>query len=161
MAVVAVSVLVLAPVALAGSAPASRWLSWDQARRTAQLTLVAGYDGANDGFNFDGYGRGKLLVRIPLGWHVTVTCRNAGSLRHSCAIVRRPQTIEPAFRGATTRSPVFGLQPGQTARFTFAATRAGAYRIACLVPGHEQARMWDVLQVVRSGRPAIEVRTGF
>jgi len=50
------------------SAPPGRsWLSWNTARRTASLELVAGYNGANNGFNFDGYGRGQLLVRVPLG----------------------------------------------------------------------------------------------
>src|SRR5437867_6418788 len=101
--------------------PVRSWLSWT-ARRTASLELVAGYNGENNGFNFDGYGRGQLLVRMPLGWHVTVICRNAASMRHSCAIVRGPLTITPAFRGASTPSPTVGLRSGQTARFTFTAS---------------------------------------
>ena len=149
------------PSVFAHAAAGGNWLSWDSARRTASLTLVAGYNGANNGFNFDGYGRGKLLVRVPLGWRVTVTCKNAGSMRNSCAIVRGPQTITPAFRGAATPTPVLGLRSGQTARFTFMASRAGTYRIACLVPGHEEARMWDVLVVGGVKRPSISTRTGF
>ena len=150
--------LVLAPTASAG---AGRWLSWNAAARTASLTLVAGYNDANNGFNFDGYGRGQLLVRVPLGWRVTVTCRNAGSMRHSCAIVPGAMTAVPAFPGATTPDPVLGLKTGQTARFTFTASRAGTYRIACLVPGHEEARMWDVLVVGGVKRPTIQTRPGF
>ncbi len=123
--------------------------------------LIAGYNGANNGFNFDGYGRGQLLVRIPLGWHVAVTCRNAASMRHSCAIVRGPLAATPAFRGAATPSPIVGLERGQTARFTFTASRSGSFRIACLVPGHEQARMWDVLVVGGVKHPSISTRTGF
>jgi hypothetical protein len=149
------------PTLFAGSPAPGRWLSWNVARRTASLTLVAGYDAANNGFNFDGYGRGKLLVRMPLGWRVSVTCRNAASRRHSCAIVRGPQTITPAFRGAATPTPTLGLRSGQTARFTFSASRAGTYRIACLVPGHEEARMWDVLVVGGVKHPSISTRTGF
>ena len=144
------------------SAPPGRsWLSWNTARRTASLELVAGYNGANNGFNFDGYGRGQLLVRVPLGWRGVLTCRNAASRRHSCAIVRGPQTVVSAFPGATTTSPTLGLRPGQTARFMFKASRAGSYRIACLVPGHEEARMWDVLVVGGVKRPSISKRTGF
>jgi len=154
----AAALLVLAHGASAG---AGRWLSWNAASRTASLTLVAGLNGANNGFNFDGYGRGRLLVRIPLGWRVTVTCRNAGSMRHSCAIVRGPMTVVPAFPGATTPDPVLGLAKGKTARFTFTASRAGTYRIACLVPGHEEARMWDVLDVGGVKRPTIQTRVGF
>ena len=65
------------------------------------------------------------------------------------------------FAGATTTSPTLGLRPGQTARFMFKASRAGSYRIACLVPGHEEARMWDVLVVGGVKRPSISKRTGF
>jgi FtsP/CotA-like multicopper oxidase with cupredoxin domain len=155
--------LLLTVVALAAApvAGAGHWLSWNTAARTASLTLVAGYNGSNNGFNFDGYGRGQLLVRVPLGWRVTVTCRNAGSMRHSCAIVRGAMTAVPAFPGATTPDPVLGLKTGQTARFAFTASRAGTYRIACLVPGHEEARMWDVLVVGGVTRPSIATRTGF
>ena len=152
------TLLLLAPAAAAG---VGRWLSWNAAAHTASLTLVAAYDGANNGFNFDGYGRGQLLVRVPLGWRVTVTCRNAGTMRHSCAIVRGPMTALPAFPGAATPDPVLGLGKGKTARFTFTASRAGTYRIACLVPGHEEARMWDVLVVGGVTRPTIQVRPGF
>jgi hypothetical protein len=155
---VAALVLLLAPAASAG---AGRWLSWNASARTASLTLVAGYNGANNGFNFDGYGRGRLLVQVPLGWRVTATCTNAGSMRHSCAIVPGPMTAVPAFAGATTPDPVLGLEKGKTARFTFTASRSGTYRIACLVPGHEEARMWDVLVVGGVKRPTIQTRAGF
>jgi len=157
----ATTALVSIPALAAGSPRVDNWLSWDATRRTASLELIAGYNGANNGFNFDGYGRGQLLVRVPLGWRVVVTCRNAASRRHSCAIVRGPQTITPAFRGAATPVPTLGLRPGRTARFTFEASRAGSYRIACLVPGHEEARMWDVLVVGSVRRPSISIRTGF
>jgi hypothetical protein len=153
--------LVPVALALAASPPVGSWLSWDAARRTASLELVAGYNDANGGFNFDGYGRGKMLVRVPLGWRVVVTCRNAASRRHSCALVRGPQTTRPAFRGAATPTPTIGLKPGHSARFTFTASRVGSYRIACLVPGHEEARMWDVLVVGGARRPSISIRTGF
>ena len=104
---------------------------------------------------------GVSCLRVPLGWRVVVTCGNAASRRHSCAIVRGPQTVVSAFPGATTTSPTLGLRPGQTARFMFKASRAGSYRIACLVPGHEDARMWDVLVVGGVKRPSISERTGF
>jgi hypothetical protein len=125
------------------------------------LDLVAGYDDQNNGFNFDGYGRGKLLVRVPIGWRVVITCRNAAPTRHSCAVVSGPQTIVPAFRGAASEAPVVGLLGGQTARIAFTASRAGTYRIASLVPGDEQARLWDVLEVGGVARPSISTRTGF
>ena len=133
-----------------------QFLHVDRANRTALVALYAGYNGENNGFNFDGYGRGELLVSIPRGWRVRVRCTNRGRLDHTCAVVPGPMTITPSFRGAAT--PI--LPPGSTATFSFVASRVGSYRFACLVPGHEEARMWDVLVVTRGGRPSISARPG-
>ena len=138
----------------------SQFLHVEAKRRTALVTLVAGYDGENNGFNFDGYGRGELLLSIPRGWRVRVTCTNRGGLRHSCAVVSGPMATAPAFPGATIPHPVQGLAPGVTATFSFVASRTGSYRLACLVPGHEDARMWDVLEVTRGGGPHVSARAG-
>jgi hypothetical protein len=140
-------------------APA-QFLHVDAAHKVASVTLVAAYDGGNNGFNFDGYGRGELLVSVPRGWRVRVTCTNRGAVRHSCAVVRGPMTVTPAFRGASVPNAVQGLDRGRTATFSFVASRAGSYRFACLVPGHEDARMWDVLEVTRGGKPSISARAG-
>ena len=134
----------------------AQFLRVDANHRTAMVTLVAGYDGSNNGFNFDGYGRGELLVSVPHGWRVRITCTNHGALGHSCAVVRGPMTITPAFRGAAT--PI--LPTGAHTTFSFVATRLGTYRLACLVPGHEEARMYDVLVVTSGGKPAITARPG-
>jgi hypothetical protein len=130
------------------------------AHKVVHLTLLAGLGTANNGFNFDGYGRGELEVRVPLGWRVVVDCANRGAMRHSCAIVKGSLASTPAFRGASTKQPIVGLSPGAKATFSFIAARTGSFRIACLVPGHEQARMWDVLVVARGGRPSISERPG-
>jgi hypothetical protein len=91
---------------------------------------------------------------------VIVRCENRAAIRHSCAVVKGPMNARPAFRGAAVHNPVVGLGQGRSARFSFRAARVGAYRLACLVPGHEEARMWDVLEVVRRGRPSIHARPG-
>ena len=160
-AVLATFVLgVAAGPATAGSPNPAQFLSSNAAHKLVHLTLLAGLGGANNGFNFDGYGRGDLQVRVPLGWRVVVDCENRGGMRHSCAIVRNSLATTPAFRGASTKQPIVGLSPGAKATFSFTAARTGSFRIACLVPGHEQARMWDVLVVGRGGRPSIFVRPG-
>ena len=148
-------------LALAASAPPPphRFLSVDARRHRVTITLVASYDGENGGFNFDGYSR-FLMWTVPRGWTVRVLCRNRGPLRHSCAVVQGAGFTKPAFRGAATPNPQLGLEAGQSARFTFRATRTGVYRFACLVSGHEAARMWDVLKIVRRGRPSVvDLRT--
>jgi len=159
LAVAAALLLGAGPAAAARPAP-GRFLSVDRRHRLVHLTLLASLDGSNNGFNFDGYGRGELLVRVPLGWRVAVDCENRGGLRHSCAVVRGALSLSPAFRGAATPSPVQGVEPGARASFSFVASRIGVYRLACLVAGHEQARMWDVLEVARGGAPSITARPG-
>jgi Sulfocyanin (SoxE) domain len=136
--------------------PPGQFLHVEAKQRTAVVTLVAGYNGENNGFNFDGYGRGELMITVPRGWRVRVTCTNRGALTHSCAVVPGPMTVTPSFRGAAT--PI--LPPGSTTKFSFVASRVGSYRFACLVPGHEEARMWDVLEVTRGGKPTITARPG-
>jgi hypothetical protein len=161
-AVALASTLLLAAYGTAAAArpnPA-QFFTWSKAQRLVHLTLLAGLDSGNNGFNFDGYGRGELQVQIPLSWRVVVDCENRGGMRHSCAIVKGSLAVTPAFPGASTPQPTLGLSPGKKAMFSFVARRAGSFRIACLVPGHEQARMWDVLEVARGGQPSISVRPG-
>lgn len=142
-------------LSLAAKAPPSphKFLAVDAHRHRVTITLIASYDGENDGFNFDGYSR-FLMWTVPRGWTVRVVCKNHGTLPHSCAVVRSPSSTKPAFPGAATPRPRIGLLPGHVAAFTFRASKKGVYRLACLVPGHEAARMWDVLTIVRHGRPS-------
>jgi hypothetical protein len=140
--------------------PPSRFLRVHAARRAVELTLIAGDGSRNNGFNFDGYGRGELLVSVPRGWLVTVHFRNASSRRSSCAVVAGPSATRPAFAGASTSMPLVGLGNGGTATFSFSAAVVGTYRIASLVLGQELARMWDVLVVTRDGHPSIRARPG-
>jgi FtsP/CotA-like multicopper oxidase with cupredoxin domain len=156
-------VLEAAVVALALTAksppPPHRFLSVDAQRHRVTITLIASYDGENSGFNFDGYSQ-YLMWTVPQGWTVRVVCKNRGPLRHSCAVVHGANSTTPAFRGAEIPQPQMGLEAGHTARFTFRASRKGVYRFACLVAGHETARMWDVLKIVRHGRPSVvDLRT--
>ena len=158
----ALTVLAVALVAAAVAvkpAPA-QFVRVDAPHHVVSITLLAGYDSSNNGFNFDGYGRGELLITVPLGWRVRIICTNRAAARHSCAVVDGPMTVRPAFRGAATPDPTRGLRRGATATFSFRPTKLGPFRLACLVPGHEEARMWDVLEVVRSGRPSIVARPG-
>lgn len=151
MVVAAVAALSLAAQA---PPPPRKFLAVDAHRRRVTITLIASYDGENGGFNFDGYSR-SLMWTVPRGWSVQVMCKNRGPLRQSCAVVQGAGSTKLAFRGAATPQPEVGLEAGHTARFTFRASRKGVYRFACLVPGHELARMWDVLKIVRHGRPSV------
>lgn len=156
--VVAEAVVALSLAAQAAPSP-HRFLAVDAHRHRATITLIASYDGDNGGFNFDGYSR-YLMWTVPRGWTVRVVCENRGSLRHSCAVVRGAGTATPAFRGAATPRPVYGLQ-ARTARFSFRAAKKGVYRFASLVSGDEVAGLWDVLKIARGGKPTVvDLRAG-
>ena len=150
----------LAAAAFAAKPDPRRFLRVDARHHVVAVTLVAGYDSSNNGFNFDGYGRGELRVTVPVRWRVRVTCTNRAAMRHSCAVVDGPMTTAQAFPGSTVSQPVVGLRSGTTETFSFVASRVGSFRFACLVPGHEEARMWDLLEVVRGGAPSISARPG-
>ncbi|MGH9102368.1 MAG: sulfocyanin-like copper-binding protein [Acidimicrobiales bacterium] len=150
-------VLVLAaPAILAGcgsKAPRADLSSYMTVQRSAHsvtLRLLAGKGGS---FNFDGYSNGAMTVTVPLGWEVHVDCVNQGAQRHSCAVVSGKSHV--AFPGASTTTPAVGLPPGQQQSFSFQASAAGTYRIACLVPGHEDAGMWAGLVVGPGASPGV------
>ncbi|HUJ56717.1 MAG TPA: sulfocyanin-like copper-binding protein [Gaiellaceae bacterium] len=143
----------LAALALAAKAPPPhRFLAVDRRTHTAVITLIASYDGANNGFNYDGYSR-VLMWTVPRGWHIRVVCENRGALRHSCAVVHGAGTTKLAFPHASTPYPTIGLKEGERARFTFRASRDGVFRFACLV--YPYSGLYDVLKIVKGGRPSV------
>jgi hypothetical protein len=137
-----------------------RFLSVNAAAEAVRLTLVAGLGSSNNGFNFDGYGRGELIASVPRGWRVTVQFQNHGPRRTSAAVVTGARSVTLAFPGAAVPDPIQGIAPGGTSRFSFTAGHTGVFRIASLVPGQAEARMYAVLVVTRGGRPSITARAG-
>ena len=148
----------LTPLAQASSPPLS--LAADASAKRVTFDMVAGYNGANSGLNFNGYFSGDLEIDVPQGWSVTITCSNKGPLNHSCAVAADEAASQPLFTGAATPNPVTGLPAGQQASFKFTPDRTGSFRIACLVPGHEPEGMWITFKVVASGSPAAYTTTG-
>ena len=127
----------------------------DGAGRVMTLSLDTGSGPSLNGFNFDGLGKGRLQIVVPLNWTVHVNCRNTSPIRHSCGVVEGAQSGQLAFPGAATPSPAVGIPPGQSASFTFLADRTGSFRIACLVPGHLEAGMWASLEIGPAGGPSV------
>jgi sulfocyanin len=145
-----------------GSHTTSRWLAWNAATHTATLTLIANYNNTLGGFNFNGYGDGKMAITVPVGAHVDVHFSNKGSIPHSAFITPwsdRTSTsgFATAFKGASTANPTSGTTAGTTQTFSFVASKAGKYALVCAVPGHETAGMWDVFMVTSGGTPSVTV----
>ncbi len=141
---------------LAQASPA-QWLIWTPSAHTVTLTLIASYNAARHGFNFNGYSTGSMLIQVPLGTHVTVIFHNNGALAHSALVTGYDNTTRDgrsgfplAFPGAHTPNPVQGTGPGQTVRFSFVAARQGRYAVVCAVGQHARAGMWDTLLVTGS-----------
>jgi sulfocyanin len=148
--------------AAAASSSANKWLAVNAARKTVTLTLLAGVNSQGSEMNFNGDGKGKMVVTVPVGWTVDVSFKNVGTIPHSAVIEAwstslNSLTPKPAWPGAETPNPVQGTPPGGHAAFHFVANRPGTYRIVCAVPGHAVMGMWDTLVVSKTAKvPAIK-----
>jgi hypothetical protein len=146
------------PEAPAPEPPSGRqYLTVASEPKTLELTLVGSQGPAFGGMNFNGYGRGEMVVRVPLGYTVDVTFRNrSAQVPHSAMVtpigqVERVQGFTPAFPGAETENPQSGITSG-TAFFSFAANKTGKYALLCAVPGHAVGGMWNTLEIVPAGQ---------
>ena len=143
---------------LAGTGPGAppdpkTYIHVDAATRTAVVTLIAGHPATDIQFNYDGYGNGALVLTVPTEWQVTIQCVNHGTVPNSCAVVADGEATTPVQPGWSTSDPRRGLDPGQSASFTFTPTATGSYRIASLVDGNEASGMWADLEIGASGIP--------
>jgi len=139
-----------------GTPPDPRqYLKVDQATQTAVVTLIAGHPATDYQFNYDGYGNGTLVLKVPVGWQVTVQCANHSTVPNSCAVVASASSTEPVEPGWSTPDPGRGLDPGESSSFAFTPTTTGSFRIASLVRGSEASGMWLDLEVVQDGRPSL------
>lgn len=150
---------VLALASSGGALAAPKWLSVNTHKKVATLKVIGAYNGANYGYNFDGYAKGKMVMFVPKGWKVTVMCQTSkkATVNHSCAVVKGKAT-KPAFKGSESPKPTNGFAPGKGGKFTFTANKVGIYHIVCLVPGHDAAGMWDVLRVTKGGKPHLKIK---
>src|SRR5712691_3608617 len=138
------------------------WLRADAASKTVDFKLVAGLTDANGGMNFNGFGRGGLVLTVPQGWNVVLHFKNEDpNLPHSVEVVADADAIPvgpvaPAFEHATTGRLEQGFPTGQGADVRFVPGKAGSFFIFCAVPGHGVAGMWIRLAVSEAAdKPAL------
>jgi hypothetical protein len=139
-------------------------LTSDAGARAATLHIVAG---ENDGFTFNGYANGALVVAVPTGWTLTVEMRNtSASVQHSILVVSwsdrfKGSGLTPAFAGAAAPDFEKGITSGDAPiRFTFTADAPGRESLVCGVPGHNLVGMWDELDVIDGiSAPSYRVKT--
>jgi sulfocyanin len=134
--------------------------------KLVHLTVIAGWNNMNAGFNFNGAAHGQMVVTVPLGDKVVATFKNNVAVFHDVDII--PYTtplpshsVTPAFPGSCSPLPSFRPRPGgpppssnKPQTFAFVASKPGTYMIICGVPGHALAGMWDTFVVSRTARVA-------
>jgi plastocyanin len=114
--------------------------------KTVKVLLIAAFTDANHGMNFNGYSHGKAVFSVPTGWKVEVTFVNPSPVPHSAIVVERPlvkrlQMGAPAFDGASVPNPSVGIALKKST-FTFTASEAGEYALACGFPTHAINGHW-------------------
>src|SRR2546430_15002372 len=91
------------------------WLRTDAASKTVDFKLVAGLSNNNGGMNFNGVGRGGLVLTVPQGGAVALHFKNEDpDLPHSVEVgpgeaADPTGPLPPAFGDATTRRPQAGF----------------------------------------------------
>jgi plastocyanin len=118
---------------------------------SVKVTLVATFNAANYGMNFNGYSHGKAVLTIPVGTKVNVTFINPSPVPHSAIVIdkadtKKLQIPEPWFEGGASPKHLTGQTMGKS-EFSFAADEAGEYALACGFPSHAVAGHWVALNV--------------
>jgi uncharacterized cupredoxin-like copper-binding protein len=138
------------------------WLRTDSVTHSAEFRLVAGLTDRNGGMNFNGFGKGGLVLTVPKGWSVVLHFKNQDqNLPHSAEVIADMDPVPvgpvpPAFEHAATARVDQGFSAGQGEDVRFVAAKAGSYLIFCAVPGHGPAGMWIRLVVSATAvKPAL------
>jgi hypothetical protein len=139
------------------------WIQNDKAEQSTVLDILAAWNSAGGGLNFNGYANGEARVVIPVGWKVQVKFFNSSlDLAHSI-VITKPYAAgafpieagpgEAAIPRAYTKSPVTGVyNDGDEFSFTASESRAGDYYIFCGVSTHGLAGMWIHMSI----RPGVD-----
>jgi FtsP/CotA-like multicopper oxidase with cupredoxin domain len=128
-----------------------------------QMDIVAGANGDNNYWNFNGAANGGMTITVPEGAQVTINFRNDDpNMVHSVGVAEwtsNPPAAPPAesvFGGAISSNPTSATDAtatGQSETITFTADRAGQYSLFCYVPGHGVSGMWVRFNV--GGQPGV------
>lgn len=118
---------------------------------SVKIMLVATFNAANYGMNFNGYSHGKAVLTVPVGWKVDVTFINPSPIPHSAIICEKADTKklqipEPYFTGGATPKHLTGQTMGK-AEFSFTPDEAGEFALACGFPSHALAGHWLAFNV--------------
>jgi sulfocyanin len=140
-------------LAVSGLQGDPEFMRYDPEARRVELTIVAAYDQANSGYNFNGGFNGSHHVTVPVGWRIAITLVNRDVIPHSFAVIRAVRQLplridRPALPGAASRNYQVGVRAGgREDAVEFAATIEGDYLIACGMTSHAALGSYLVLTI--------------
>ena len=125
---------------------------------SVKVVLVATFNAANYGMNFNGYSHGKAVLTVPVGWKMDVTFINPSPIPHSAIVCEKAETkklqiAEPYFEGGATPKHIMGQTMGKS-EFSFTPDEAGEFALACGFPSHAVAGHWISLNVSAEAKVA-------
>ncbi|MDB5078008.1 MAG: Pyrrolo-quinoline quinone [Chloroflexi bacterium] len=146
-------------VSVKGMTKVGPWEYVDAVKHHVVFKIVAASDPSNNGFNFNGYAKGKANFIVPAGWLVNFIFTNNAALPHSVGVTASLKlSVDSAPLGATP-NPFQGIGGNQTQYAGFTVYTPGKFYMVCLVPGHIQAGMWDNFTVSATAKsPSISVQ---
>ncbi|HXT34861.1 MAG TPA: sulfocyanin-like copper-binding protein, partial [Chloroflexota bacterium] len=146
-------------VSVKGMTPVGPWMYVDTKMHRVVFKVVAASDSTNNGFNFDGYAKGKANFIVPTGWTVNFIFTNHSPLAHSAAVVPTLKLNASVVPLAETPKANQGVGANVTQYAGFTAYAPGKDYLACLVPGHILAGMWDNFTISATAKmPSIQVQ---
>ena len=118
---------------------------------SVKVVLVATFNAANYGMNFNGYSHGQAVLTVPKGWTVNVTFINPSPIPHSAIVIEKADTKklqvpEPYFAGGAVKAHLRGMSLGKD-DFSFIADEAGEFALACGFPAHAATGHWIAFNV--------------
>lgn len=119
--------------------------------KSVKVVLVATFNAANYGMNFNGWSHGKAILTVPKDWTVNVTFINPSPIPHSAIVIEKSDTkklqvAEPYFEGGAMAKHIVGLSNGK-AEFSFVPDEAGEFALACGFPAHAATGHWVTFNV--------------
>ncbi len=161
-----VAAIGLAAIGLAGCGTtpidASQFMQVHSSSKTVDLKVIGEYSSSQQVNTFNGFTNGKMVVTIPVGYHVNMNFQNKGPIPEAVGIYRHNH-LAFAHAGMSYRnvmiSPNAGLLPGQSQSFRFTANQVGTYKLANVLNGNPNGTptsgQWDIVRVVPSGKPGL------
>lgn len=123
------------------------WMSYDEENKSVHFELVAAWNSNNNGYNYNGYFKGDVTIKVPADWLVSMTFINLdGSAPHSI-LVTNPYTTDDIPDELTgefavlSRAYTDSIFANETTTMKFKAKK-GHYWLFCGDKGHGINDMW-------------------